>query len=122
MFIKSDFLYGYTCLVPEEIHHYVDQHPVCSDIAMNMLVSGQTGIAPVLVNPQKAYKFENKHPKTIQERSACIDGLSALFNGKNPLVYNNDIVSKVSSSKKQYQPIKPLSWSKWSESFDNMNI
>lgn len=105
MFLRSDYLHAYTCLIPEEIHQYIDKHPSCYDIAMNMLVSGMTGTSPVLVDT--AYSQWPKQSKTIQQqKSQCLNNLPKLFNEINPLIFNNEIVSQVSSkaSKQQQEP------------------
>ena len=102
MFLKSDFLYGYTCIMPEEIHQYIDKYPACRDIAINMLVSGQTGSSPILVKADYLYEFEDNHPQTIHQRSQCINEMSVLFNGKNPLNLNNQIVSKATPEQVNY--------------------
>jgi hypothetical protein len=96
-FMKSDFLHGYTCLLPEEIHQYIDHHPMCHDIGINMLVSGMTGSSPVLVNASLS-EFQDK-PSSFPtyQLSQCLDDLSKLFNDRNPLIFNNQIVSKASS-------------------------
>lgn len=112
MFLKSDFLYGYTCIMPEEIHQYIDKYPACRDIAINMLVSGQTGSSPLLVKADYVFEFEDSHSQTIRQRSQCINGLSVLFNGKNTLNLNNEIVSKVSPD----QVSTPTSWDTWASS------
>lgn len=116
MFMKSDFLYGYTCLLPQEIHEYIDKYPVCHDIAINMLVSGQTGASPVLVHADYLFEFEDTHPHTINQRSQCLDDLTRLFNGKNPLVFNTEVVSKVALENVH----TPFSWDTWSANADAM--
>lgn len=95
MFMKSDFLYAYTCLVPEEIHHYIDNNPICYDIAINMLVSGMTGTSPVLIKTSSLFKFQEADTQT-QPLSKCLQDLSKLFNGINPLLFNNQLVTRVS--------------------------
>src|SRR3954452_1762925 len=37
MFMSSDYLFAYTCLLPQSVHHYVDEQMNCEDIAINML-------------------------------------------------------------------------------------
>ncbi|KAI8644704.1 glycosyl transferase family 64 domain-containing protein [Parasitella parasitica] len=112
MFLKSDFLYGYTCILPEEIHQYIDKYPACLDIAINMLVSGQTGSSPILVKADYLFEFQHDHSQTTHQRSQCINELSVLFNGKNPLNLNNEIVSKASPE----QASLPASWDSWATS------
>lgn len=112
MFLKSDFLYGYTCIMPEEIHQYVDKYPVCRDIAINMLVSGQTGSSPILVKADYLYEFEDNHSQTIRQRSQCINEMLVLFNGKNPLNLNNQVVSRVTAKQGNHFN----SWDNWASS------
>lgn len=96
MFLRSDYLHAYTCLIPEEIHQYIDKHPSCYDIAMNMLVSGMTGSSPVLVDT--AYSQWTKQSNIIQQqKSQCLNELPQFFNNNNPLIFNNELVTQVSS-------------------------
>ncbi|KAI7903857.1 nucleotide-diphospho-sugar transferase [Cokeromyces recurvatus] len=91
MFMKSDYLYSYTCLLPETVHRYVDQNTECADTAMNMFVSGMTGISPVLVKSSSNHTLLIKN--ATQQTSSCIQGLLKSFNGKNTLISNNQIIS-----------------------------
>ncbi|RCI05935.1 hypothetical protein CU098_005444, partial [Rhizopus stolonifer] len=90
MFMKSDFLHAYSCLLSEQVHHFVDQHPECADIAINMLVSGMTGVAPVLVD---GFSLPNTNAPLLG--SQCIEGLVRFFNGQNTLVFNNQIIKGI---------------------------
>lgn len=111
--MKSDFLYAYTCLLPEEIHRYIDNNPACLDVGINMLVSGMTGTSHVLVKASFQFMF----PKTVihtKQLSNCLEDLSKLFGGKNPLIFNNEIVTRVSS-----QDINtPVAWDTWEENLE----
>ena len=49
MFIRSEYLFWYTCILPECVHAYIDDNMNCEDIAMQMLASGMTNQAPVAV-------------------------------------------------------------------------
>ncbi len=40
MFIRSEYLFWYTCVMPEGVHAYIDRNMNCEDIAMQMLASG----------------------------------------------------------------------------------
>ncbi|KAG1462734.1 hypothetical protein G6F55_002801 [Rhizopus delemar] len=91
MFMKSDYLYAYTCLLPEQIHYYIDYHPTCHHIAINMLVSGMTGTSPLLLD---APSFNAIHSNSV-EKMDCINDLSFMFNNNNPLVFNNQVISKL---------------------------
>jgi hypothetical protein len=37
IFMKSDFLFWYSCILPEKFHKYIDEHMNCEDIAMQMV-------------------------------------------------------------------------------------
>ncbi|CAO3689834.1 unnamed protein product [Rhizopus stolonifer] len=89
MFVHSDFLYGYTCLLPEQIHHVVDLDPSCQSVAINMLISGMTGSSPLQLNVPS---FKTSH--TV-EKSKCVKELTVFFNNKNPLVFNNQVISRL---------------------------
>lgn len=91
MFLKTDYLYGYTCLLPEQVHYYVDQHPECLDIAMNMMVSGMTAAPPLLVHTNHSL------PANQETSNQCIQDLTLqFFNKKNPLILNDEIVVDIS--------------------------
>jgi glycogenin glucosyltransferase len=115
MFIRTDYLYAYTCLIPEEIHYYIDQHPMCYDIAMNMLVSGMSGVSPVLVKASFLFEFEEPQQSQLdynEKQSQCLNELATLFDGKTTLKYNNEIVTRISSKN---TPSSPVPWDTWSE-------
>lgn len=89
VFMRSDFLYAYTCLLPEQIHQYIDLHPICHDTAINMLVSGMTGSSPILVNTSLVSQHTENPPH-------CLSGLKRFFNGQNMLVFTDLLVTRVS--------------------------
>ncbi|RUS13777.1 glycosyl transferase family 64 domain-containing protein [Endogone sp. FLAS-F59071] len=93
MFMKSDFLFAYTCLLPREIHKYVDDKFNCEDIAINMLASGMTGARPQVVDSHGLRDFGTLNGISTQdghmnERAYCIADLISLFNGTDPLLNN----------------------------------
>lgn len=102
MFINADFLYAYTCLLPHEVHAYVDEHLNCEDIAMNMLVTGMSGEAPTLVEAAKIQDYgwqkgiSIKDPKTHTiARSQCIgDLITRHWKGNDPLRINREMVKR----------------------------
>lgn len=116
MFLKTDYLYGYTCLMPDEVHYYVDKHPQCRDVAMNMMVSGMTAASPVLVDADYLYEMNDK-THSGGDRAECIKGLSPYFNEQNTLILNDEIISH--STHDDIQSTY-LSWSQWDESFNHI--
>ncbi|KAI8925100.1 hypothetical protein BC831DRAFT_550894 [Entophlyctis helioformis] len=61
MFLGTDLLFAYTCLLPPRVHAYIDAIKNCEDIAMNFVASGHQ-----------------------DARSRCLRDLAVLF-GKMPL-------------------------------------
>ncbi|KAI8367102.1 nucleotide-diphospho-sugar transferase [Blakeslea trispora] len=92
MWMRSDLLYAYSCLLPSQIHYVVDQQPECLDVAINMLASGMTGVAPLLIDSP----LLNQSTDASLPFSTCIKSLSRFFDGKNTLVSNNQIVKQTS--------------------------
>lgn len=101
MFMKSDFLFIYTCLLPPLIHKYVDSHLNCEDIAMNMMVSGLTGFPPVSVKAVvEDYGTDSGiswKPGHLQSRSQCISDLVKIFK-KDTLLTNSEFFMKYRAS------------------------
>jgi glycogenin glucosyltransferase len=94
MFINSEFLYIYTCLLPPRIHRYIDDNMNCEDIAMNLLVSGMTGSRPAAVllhvddfGTTSGISIKAGH---LTSRSQCMTDLIRLF-GKDTLRYNREV-------------------------------
>ncbi|KAJ3044398.1 Exostoses (Multiple)-like 3 [Rhizophlyctis rosea] len=98
MFAHSDFLFTYTCLLPPEIHAYIDNLNNCEDIAFNMMVTGMTGGAPVSVRSdiddfgiKKGISTQGGH---WGERSRCLNELVRFFGGGMTLRYNDVVVGR----------------------------
>lgn len=95
MFIASEFLYIYTCLLPPRIHRYIDDHMNCEDIAMNLLVSGTTGSKPSAVMMPRVDDFGTTSGISgkdghLNSRSQCVTDLIRLF-GKDTLKHNREV-------------------------------
>lgn len=113
MFLKTDYLYGYTCLLPEQVHYYIDKNPECADIAMNMMVSGMTAATPLLVNTNSLSQLGSIDHSLTETRSQCIKDLMVHFNKKNPLILNDEIVSHTTKNDIQSSS---FSWANWTQS------
>ena len=97
VFMNSEFLYLYTCLLPSKIHQYVDSQMNCEDIALNLMVSGLTGSPPVLVQASiedygttSGISGRQDH---LKNRSKCVNDLLHLF-GKDLLLPNTEQMKK----------------------------
>lgn len=97
MFLKSDWLLAYSCVLPDTITRYLEDHPSCRDIAMNMLVSGTTSTAPILIKPSSKDSIVMP-PANDQDflYDGCLNDLVSLFDGKNTLRRNQAMVVRVS--------------------------
>ncbi|OIR58147.1 MAG: glycosyl transferase, families GT8 + GT64 [Amphiamblys sp. WSBS2006] len=101
MFIRSEYLYIYTCLFPSKILEYVDENKNCEDIAINMLITGMTGSAPVAVMTPSddfgtAKGISTKHGH-LAARSKCITRFAEIL-GQNPLQENAEVFSPLKGS------------------------
>lgn len=70
----------------------------CEDMAMNMMVSGLTGSAPVYVHSDKVYDFGTSHGISIStgfthRRDQCVQDLVTLF-GRDTLQENTETVGR----------------------------
>ncbi|KAI9489085.1 nucleotide-diphospho-sugar transferase [Zychaea mexicana] len=106
MFIKSDLLYAFSCLLPDEIYAYLYAHPQCSDTALNMFFTGTINAQPILVSPSSPFYILDAgqpHP----DPSMCIPDLKQIMNGR--LLYNDAIVTRTLQPNK-IQHSKPSMW------------
>jgi len=94
MFMHAEYLYAYTCLLPTDVHHYIDKKVNCEDIAMNLLVTGMTGARPVAVMTHVddfgTTSGISIKPGHVDARSNCTTDLIRLF-GKDTLKYNREV-------------------------------
>ncbi|GAA5912955.1 hypothetical protein JCM8208_002413 [Rhodotorula glutinis] len=112
MMINANFLHAYTCVLPPEIHRYVDYGKNCEDIAMNMMVSGLTGAAPVCVHDEEVLDFGTSKGISISaaftmRRDTCTGDLIDLF-GRDTLVSSTEHVRKFVSNKFRKVPWEDL--------------
>lgn len=113
MFMLSDRLYAYTCLLHEDVHRYIDEHPNCADIALNMLVNGMTHVKPVLVQSTDPFYHFMDGNSTLPRRStisSCARGLQPMFGDTNTLLYNDAILAKTSSQQDQEVQVPLKDW------------
>eukprot|EP00127_Corallochytrium_limacisporum_P007386 Clim_evm5s250 gene=Clim_evmTU5s250 len=94
-FAKTEYLYYYTCLLPDAVHELVDEGMNCEDLAFQMMISGATGSSPVAVSGSaidfgSAKGISSKFGH-YNVRPACLQTLSKIFGGmplqRNALMY-----------------------------------
>lgn len=113
MLLSSDFLFVYTCLLPERIHRFIDEQAEDgADLAMNLLVSGMTGNRPILVKSEFPYDPESARYTEgfASARAQLLKDLVRLFTGglKDPLQYNSVTVAQFNKI-----PFKKRSAKQW---------
>lgn len=110
MFMHSEYLYAYTCLMPTRIHQYIDEKVNCEDIAMNMLVTGMTGAKPVAVMTHVddfgTTSGISLKPGHVNARSKCVADLIKLF-GKDTLQYNREVFMPFRKKQRQNPALPP---------------
>ncbi|BGP58302.1 hypothetical protein JCM8202_000936 [Rhodotorula sphaerocarpa] len=103
MMINANFLHAYTCVLAPEIHRFVDMGKNCEDIAMNMMVSGLTGLPPVCIDEHEVLDFGTSRGISISSafthrRDQCTADLIQLF-GRDTLVESREFVRPFDSNK-----------------------
>ncbi len=101
LFMRSQNLFIYTCLLPSRIHRYVDYGGNCEDIAINFLNGGLTGEVPVaVVSSTKMLDFSDSqgtsriNARHTDRYSTCVTDMLAMGNGKNFLAYSKEVVHR----------------------------
>ncbi|KAI8064250.1 glycosyl transferase family 64 domain-containing protein [Gilbertella persicaria] len=94
MFIRSDYLFAYTCLLEPKLHQVIDDQLNCEDLGFAMMASGITSVAPTYVktkNPihdfglSKGISTNSAH---MPARRKCIsDFITQFWHKRDPLVY-----------------------------------
>lgn len=101
MFIRSEYLFSFTCLLDPELHATVDGQLNCEDLGFSMMASGLSGAAPTYVRTQKTMedfglkKGISTNTAHMPARAQCIsDFITDYWHTKDPLVMAYDAVSQ----------------------------
>ncbi len=99
MFMRSEYLFIYTCLVPSNIHTYIDNFKNCEDIAMNFLVSGMTASSPPIVDAGSPSGFSglSGHESFHNQRDYCLGNFTYMF-GRDTLLNTSYEASGIKSN------------------------
>ena len=88
MLMRREYLFVYSCLLPNNIRDYIDCQMNCEDIAMSLMVAGLTGKPHMAVNilsldygTTSGISSRKGH---LNNRSKCLSDLIKLFD-INPL-------------------------------------
>eukprot|EP00983_Pelagomonas_calceolata_P031205 979750-Pelagomonas_calceolata.AAC.2 len=103
LFVTYDYLYMYTCLLPQSVLHYVDRVRNCEDILMNWMISGFTGQPPIVVSPAGSImdagtNIGNNSGRISQkighlkDRSQCLSAFESML-GQCPLKHTNAVTT-----------------------------
>jgi hypothetical protein len=100
MFIRSDYLFSYTCLLEPKLHQLVDNQLNCEDLGFSMMASGMSNAASTFVRP-KEYMEDfglkqgiSTNTAHMPARADCISNfITQFWNAKDPLVNSYDIAA-----------------------------
>ncbi|KAI8391814.1 glycosyl transferase family 64 domain-containing protein [Radiomyces spectabilis] len=99
MFIHSDYLFAYTCVLDSALHHHVDNILNCEDISFSMMASGLSAAGPLAVLPNRPisdFGLKNgisTNSGHMPARSQCVSDLITHFwNKQDPLIYAQESV------------------------------
>lgn len=119
MMVNVEYLFAYTCLLPERIHRFLDeQEEDGADLAMNLMVAGMSGNRPILI---KSDMIDPELPKFaggdgglqyINNKGRLLQELSKLMSqtSKDPLSFNNVMVMQFNKI-----PFKKRSVKRWND-------
>lgn len=100
MFVKSEYLFAYTCLMDPALHEYVDANLNCEDIGFSLMVSGLTSVSNVYVAVKSRIRDYglsqgiSTNGNHIKARRQCISNMiSTFWKGNDPTRMSNEMVS-----------------------------
>ncbi|KAI9285942.1 glycosyl transferase family 64 domain-containing protein [Umbelopsis sp. AD052] len=100
MFIRSEYLFAYTCLMDPAMHEYVDANLNCEDIGFSLMVSGLTSVTNVYVAVKSRIRDYglsqgiSTNGNHIKARRQCISNMIGTFwKGNDPTRMTNEMVS-----------------------------
>ncbi|KAI8991268.1 glycosyl transferase family 64 domain-containing protein [Mycotypha africana] len=118
MFIRSEYLFAYTCLLEPKLHEMVDRQLNCEDLGFSMMACGISRVPATFVRPEqpmedfglkKGISVNGSH---MPNRAQCIADFITLFWDRNdPLVYNYDIAQpfrKAVINTGEWERVKPI--------------
>ncbi len=120
MFMRSDYLFIYSCLLPSEIHAYIDTVGSCEDIAMNFLVSGLSASPPIRIHAsiidagtRQGYPGLSAKDGFGNQRDYCLGNFTSMFSRNTLLLSSYTITSHIDPK------IYEITRSNWTELTNN---
>lgn len=117
LLINHEYLFAYTCLLPERIHRYLDeQDEDGADMAMNLMVAGMSGNRPILVrsdmpDPELPRFAGGEGILYAHNKGKLLQELGKLMSqNKDPLTFNNVMVVQFNRI-----PFKKRSIKRWND-------
>lgn len=123
LLLNSEYLFAYTCLLPERIHRYLDELALAeplllyggADLAMNLLAQGMTGQRPIAIksnfpDPER-FSFSLANDYSLQ-KGKVLQMLQRFFHpgGREMLHPNSLLVSQFNKI-----PFKKKSMKRWND-------
>ncbi|KAJ3043299.1 Exostoses (Multiple)-like 3 [Rhizophlyctis rosea] len=94
--IPSRLLFMYTCLMPSRVRAYVEAREECWDVAVNMLLGGVTGQAPVVVGLEGGRGRRWNGQDGVDDE--CLTDLVRIWGGRMVLRWGDGVVSRYQSA------------------------
>ncbi len=113
LFMRSQNLFIFTCLLPLRFHRYIDYGSNCEDIAINIMSEGLTGEMPVAVIASTkmidfgTFKGISAGGGHINRRGSCVKDMLAMGNGQNFLPFSKEVVHRYN---RDHANFKKLDW------------
>lgn len=118
LMLSTDYLFIYSCLLPESIHRHIDeQGEDAADLAMNVMIAGMTGSKPFLVKSDfvdpESGRFAGE--SWALTRGQSLKDLVKTFTGgaKDPFQYNSVTVAQFNKI-----PFKKRSIKQWNKLYN----
>ncbi|KAI8580284.1 hypothetical protein K450DRAFT_198674 [Umbelopsis ramanniana AG] len=106
MFIRSEYLFAYTCLMDPALHEYVDANLNCEDIGFSLMVSGLTSVTNVYVAVKSRIRDYglsqgiSTNGNHIKARRECISNMIGTFwKGNDPTRMTSEMVSSFEAAR-----------------------
>jgi glycogenin glucosyltransferase len=120
LLLNAEYLFAYTCLLPERIHRFLDEQDDDGvDLAMNLMVSGMSANRPILVrsdlqDPELTKFYGGEGQVYMHSKGRLLQELAKMFavtlHSRDPLLFNNVCVAQFNKI-----PFKKRSMKRWND-------
>lgn len=72
LFMRSEFLYLYHCLLPSDIMDFIKENSHCEDILMNCMITGLSRSFPFAIIPENRSDYSKVSDRLEQKEDICL--------------------------------------------------